>query len=198
MARGSDLAGPSHRFAARVLDGDDLAEIAREIERTESDPEGVGIMTRKGRIYPVRLSGVSLKASPLLKQELLSVGGEAAHARGIADHSVAASGVLLLATWGQYRRLFPKLKRQPFGLSELADEVDRALRHYVARAPRTIPGPHRSLRVGDVPRVMGVVNITPDSFSDGGKFLDPGARGATPRPERPGSLPDGSILRRGR
>ena len=27
----------------------------------------------------------------------------------------------------------------------------------------------------DVPRVMGVINITPDSFSDGGRFLDPQA-----------------------
>lgn len=36
------------------------------------------------------------------------------------------------------------------------------------------------LRCGDhildlsVPRVMGVLNVTPDSFSDGGRFLDPG------------------------
>src|SRR5437868_2026892 len=27
----------------------------------------------------------------------------------------------------------------------------------------------------DRPRLMGVVNVTPDSFSDGGAFLDPGA-----------------------
>lgn len=26
----------------------------------------------------------------------------------------------------------------------------------------------------DVPRVMGILNVTPDSFSDGGKYLDPG------------------------
>lgn len=26
-----------------------------------------------------------------------------------------------------------------------------------------------------VPRVMGILNVTPDSFSDGGRFLDPGA-----------------------
>jgi dihydropteroate synthase len=158
-----------------VLEWERLDEIAREIERTESDPEGVGIMTRKGRIFPVRLDGVSLKASPLLKQEVLSVGGDAAHARGIADHSVAESPVVLLATWGQYRRLLPKLRRQPFRLTELADEVDRALRAYVAHAPRTIAGPHRSLVVGDRPRVMGVVNVTPDSFSDGGKFAEPAA-----------------------
>jgi dihydropteroate synthase len=32
------------------------------------------------------------------------------------------------------------------------------------------------------PAVMGVINVTPDSFSDGGEYLDPGtavARGVT-------------------
>jgi len=167
----SDGAPADRRFGARVLDAATLAEIAREIERTGSDPEGVGIMTRKGRIYAVWLDDVPLKASPLLKQELLSAGGDAAHARGVADHSIERSPVVLLATWGQYRRLLPKLRRQPFGLKPLADEVDRALRAYVAHGPRTVPGAHRPLVVGDRPRVMGVVNVTPDSFSDGGRFV---------------------------
>jgi len=161
------------RHPARVLEAETLAEIAREVERTESDPEGVGIMTRKGRIYPVRLDGISLKAAPLLKQETLSVGGDSAHARGIADHSVATTSVVLLATWGQYQRLLPKLRRQPFRLSEAADEIDHALRSYVTHSPRTIRGPHRAFVVGDHARVMGVLNVTPDSFSDGGKHLDP-------------------------
>ncbi|HKN06299.1 MAG TPA: dihydropteroate synthase [Thermoplasmata archaeon] len=161
------------RHPARVLEVETLAEIAREVERTESDPEGVGIMTRKGRIYPVRLDGISLKAAPLLKQETLSVGGDSAHARGIADHSVATTAVVLLATWGQYQRLLPKLRRQPFHLSEAADEIDHALRSYVTHSPRTIHGPHRAFVVGDHPRVMGVLNVTPDSFSDGGLHLDP-------------------------
>ncbi len=169
-------AGPrpstGHRFGARVLEGGSLAEIAREIERTESDPEGVGIMTRKGRTYRIRLSGVSLKAAPILKQELLSVGGDAAHARGIADHSIETTPAVLIATWGQYRRLIPKLRRQPFRLRELADEIDRALRSYVAHGARTVAGAHRSFVVGDRPRVMGVLNVTPDSFSDGGEFLE--------------------------
>ncbi|MCE5267889.1 MAG: dihydropteroate synthase [Planctomycetaceae bacterium] len=30
----------------------------------------------------------------------------------------------------------------------------------------------RTLTVGDTPLVMGIVNVTPDSFSDGGRFLD--------------------------
>jgi dihydropteroate synthase len=33
----------------------------------------------------------------------------------------------------------------------------------------------RTLDFGPMPRLMGIVNVTPDSFSDGGKFLDPKA-----------------------
>jgi dihydropteroate synthase len=33
----------------------------------------------------------------------------------------------------------------------------------------------RVLRFGKLPLLMGIVNVTPDSFSDGGKFLDAGA-----------------------
>ena len=168
-------ASAPHRFGARVLEAASLAEIAGEIGRTGSDPEGVGIMTRKGRIFPVRLDGVALKASPLLKQEILSVGGDAAHARGVADHSVPESPVVLLATWGQYARLLPKLRRQPFQLAALADEVERALRAYAVPAVRTVPGAHRSFVLGDRPRVLGVLNVTPDSFYDGGRSATPEA-----------------------
>ena len=164
-----------HRFAARVLEWGPPAEIARELEATDSDPEGVGIMVRKARIFPIRLEDVPLKAAPLLKQELLAVGGDAAHARGIADHTVTSSPSVLLATWGQYRYLLPKLRRQPFGLKQIADEVDRALRAYAGRGPAELGGAHRSLPLGPRPRVLGVINVTPDSFSDGGRFLDPGA-----------------------
>jgi dihydropteroate synthase len=33
----------------------------------------------------------------------------------------------------------------------------------------------RTLRFGRLPRLMGIVNVTPDSFSDGGRYLDPAA-----------------------
>ncbi len=32
---------------------------------------------------------------------------------------------------------------------------------------------NRELHLGDRTFIMGVLNVTPDSFSDGGKFLDP-------------------------
>src|SRR5258705_11975359 len=33
----------------------------------------------------------------------------------------------------------------------------------------------RTLSFGRLPLLMGIVNVTPDSFSDGGQFLDQGA-----------------------
>lgn len=174
MAAGGETAH-ARRFHARVLASDSFADLARAIAATSSDPEGVGIMTRKARVFPVAIRHVPLKAAPLLKQELLAVGGDAAQARGIADHSVAESDVVLMATWGQYQRLLPKLRRQPFQLRALADAIDAGLRHYVAKAPRRVSGLHRAFEVGGRTLVMGVVNVTPDSFSDGGRFLSPEA-----------------------
>src|SRR5262245_34424678 len=36
--------------------------------------------------------------------------------------------------------------------------------------PWSLPG--RELRAGSIPLLMGIVNVTPDSFSDGGQFLN--------------------------
>lgn len=163
------------RYRIRVLQVEGIGEIARELERTESDPEGVALIARKGRTALVRVGDVSLKASPLLKQEMLALGGDAAHARGIADHSAARSVVVLVATVGQYRRLPEKLDRQPFHLSEIGRAVEVAIGNYSRRAPRTIHGVHRPIVLGDRPRTMGVLNVTPDSFSDGGRFLETSA-----------------------
>src|SRR5438132_7985417 len=47
--------------------------------------------------------------------------------------------------------------------------------------PNTVPRPvslkarGRLIPLNAGPLIMGVLNVTPDSFSDGGRFLDPGA-----------------------
>ena len=163
------------RYGVRVLDATTPAEIAREVEHTNSDPEGVGIMTRKGRTVLVRLDGISLKAAPLLKQEMLALGADSAHAKGIADLSVQQSAVVLLGTPGQYAHLLPKLRRQPFGLKAVADALQAVLENHARSLPRPLRGLHRSTTLGNGTAVMGVLNLTPDSFSDGGRFDRPDA-----------------------
>src|SRR5579864_8407937 len=48
----------------------------------------------------------------------------------------------------------------------------------VSQSPRTAPDASRTLErllAAGRPVVMGILNVTPDSFSDGGRFLDPSA-----------------------
>jgi dihydropteroate synthase len=164
---------PSHRFGARVLEWGRWSEIASEVERTGSDTEGTRVRAQKGGVYPVRLLDIPLPASPLIQQELRSVGGVAVQAHAVEGAPAEVGSMLLLATWEQYQRALPNLRGPPYDLAGVADEVERALQQYAAHGPRTVEGAHRSLTLGDHPRVMGVVNVTPDSFSDGGRFLDP-------------------------
>jgi dihydropteroate synthase len=55
-----------------------------------------------------------------------------------------------------------QLQAPPVGLPELLDRLRQ-------------PHPHIAGLTLDRPRLMGIVNVTPDSFSDGGRWLDPGA-----------------------
>jgi dihydropteroate synthase len=162
------------RFEARVLQLNSVEEVARAIARTGSDPEGVGIMTRKGAMFLVALKKVPLKTATILKQEMLAIGADSAHHKGIAAMNIADTEIVLIGTLSQYRRLFPKLRRQPFQLPALADSVEKALTSYYSRRKLTIAmAGGRKLVAGGRTLVMGIVNVTPDSFSDGGAFLEP-------------------------
>ena len=55
---------------------------------------------------------------------------------------------------------------------------EQALERQLARLANPAPMPRLSSCPGKAatgPSIMGVINVTPDSFSDGGRFLDPGA-----------------------
>lgn len=49
--------------------------------------------------------------------------------------------------------------------------VLEAIRRYETRE-FALPCRHRTLALSGAPRIMGVLNVTPDSFSDGGKYTD--------------------------
>ncbi|PSQ36044.1 dihydropteroate synthase, partial [Halobacteriales archaeon SW_12_69_24] len=84
--------------------------------------------------------------------------------------------VVLTGTQSEFRRLLVALADQPFGLAPLADELAETLdvTHPAVAADR--PGTTGSAD-GDYPwtdgtAVMGVLNVTPDSFHDGGRYDD--------------------------
>ncbi|MGE5508101.1 MAG: dihydropteroate synthase [Chitinophagales bacterium] len=147
------------------------AELRAALAEIQVDPAGSAIMLPKLRHHLLRLRGVPLKAAILLKQEMLARGGEAAVARGVASLAVETTDVLLAGTEAQLRALIEKLRTQPFGLKSWAGDLETVLdRLAEGERPRLLALPRHPLALGRKTHVMGILNVTPDSFSDGGRY----------------------------
>lgn len=143
-----------------------------EMAGMEVDPAGIGIMSGKAAHLVLHLGDIDLKAAMIVKQDMLSLGGEAALSRSAASLKPETTPVLLMGTATQLQRLVEKLAGQPFGLAELGAGLKEFLRQSGQRTVFNVDG---SDILGEaVAAVMGILNVTDDSFSDGGRFLDAG------------------------
>lgn len=149
----------------------DLKQIMQDIK---VDDYGIKIMVPKGIGYLVKINALSCIAANILKQEMLSLGGDVAIARDALTGRTKRTDCLLIGNLSQFNRLNEKLNRQPFGLNRLAKDLSGVLTNYQKDCFRLNLGRYKlNLR----PRricIMGVVNLTPDSFSGDGLYRDMG------------------------
>ncbi|MGB9805062.1 dihydropteroate synthase [Desulfofundulus sp.] len=144
-----------------------------EIAAVGADQAGCRLMAPKAVHRVLKISGLTPVQATILKQEMLARGGDAAVARGVVDHTVEKTDVLLMGTLKQYNAMLAKLELQPFGLAALAGEIRRVLQNLEGRPIRRLDCRGKELVLGERTLVMGILNVTPDSFSDGGRFNDP-------------------------
>jgi len=148
---------------------------AREIlRRIGCDPWGIGAMAPKMAGLLILLEQVPCGHANILKQEMLSIGGDAAVARGTVTCSMPCTDVVLMGTAKQMRRLAEKMAVQPFGLKSLQGAIPALLERHFLDSHRLRAG-QWEVTLGERTLIMGILNVTPDSFSDGGRYLDPAA-----------------------
>jgi dihydropteroate synthase len=158
-------------FQARVLHIASPLDAERELHCIKVDSAGVGMMATKMLTRCVKLHGLQCRQANILKQEMLALGGDAAVARGTVACSIDSTDVILIGTDKQLHKLTNKLVPQPFGLPALAAELTRVLSH-AAHLPQSWKTAQRNLSL-ERPLIMGILNVTPDSFSDGNLFVNP-------------------------
>jgi dihydropteroate synthase len=149
-------------------------EAVEKIAWAGADLAGSRYMAPKAVHRLVMLEGVLPRQANIIKQEMLSKGGEAAIFRGVVDCSVSEGNVLLMGTLRQYDVFLNKLKAQPFGLPSLAERIREVLRNQEGLGPCELDCRGKVLRLGEKTLVMGILNVTPDSFSDTVRCMDPG------------------------
>jgi dihydropteroate synthase len=153
----------------RVVEFSKDNEIRQAMREMKVDEYGIAIMAPKAISHLVRINALSNIAANILKQEMLSLGGDVAVARDALTGKTKKTDCLLMGNLTQFKRLAEKLARQPFGLAEVATGVRGALISYQQETFVMRLGTY-TLRLGQRARIMGIVNATPDSFSGDGLY----------------------------
>ena len=148
------------------------SQIKAEMQRIGVDPEGLEIMAPKGVHHTILLKEVNSRAANIIKQEFLSKDGEAALAYHCLSDLDKCSDMILMATERQYRAIIRKFRKQPFGLAGLATELELILNNLSISREIEIQCVGKTLNADGHTLIMGILNVTPDSFSDGNSDLE--------------------------
>lgn len=162
---------------ARVLCLESNDEIVSEMKKIHAEDIGIEHMLPKSEHYLVKLEGIRCPIAHILKEAFLSNGGDAVIARGVITATVSNTDAILIGTYKQYKNVISSLKEQQFGSEALACEIENAISNFdsLPRLPDIKSIENDKIRgmyqkIGQKTLVMGILNVTPDSFSDGGKY----------------------------
>jgi dihydropteroate synthase len=147
----------SHPFVTgRVPDGE---AAARLLGRADVSAEAVD-RHRDDGVHRVVTARVRPAQADRIERELLSVGGECAvSAVDAPSHDLVDA--VLLGTRSQFDRALERLRDAGSDLATVAVELERELERD-DRSPGT--------PWADDTAIMGILNVTPDSFYDGGRY----------------------------
>lgn len=154
----------------RCLHITDAGEAIREMGKVGVDATGIELMRDKTLHLNLKIEGIHPRTANLLKQEMLSVGGDVALDRKGLDCSTQATDALLMGNEKQYQRLISKLDQYP-DLQSLGQSLKETLKN-LSKTHYSIRCRKKTYKLGRQTLLMGILNITPDSFSDGGLFFD--------------------------
>ncbi len=147
-------------------------EAIHQMRKVGVDPTGVKLMEGETLHFNLKVEGIDPRKANLLKQEMLSLGGDVAvDGRGL-DCSAKQTDALLMGTQKHFERLILRLEQYP-GLDSLGQSIKEAIKN-ISKTHYSIRCRKKTLVLGKRTLLMGVLNVTPDSFSDGGLFLDKG------------------------
>ena len=154
----------------RCLHITNASEAIHQMKKMGVDPTGVRLMEGKTLHFNLKVEGIEPRTANLLKQEMLALGGDVAvDGRGL-DCSTEKTDALLMGTQKHFEKLVLKLEQYPT-LNPLGQSVKETLKN-ISKTQYAIRCRKRTLTLGKRTLLMGVLNVTPDSFSDGGLFFD--------------------------
>lgn len=150
----------------------ELGQCPIEMKKMQVPEVAIELMWKKSHIEPVKFFRVRAPGANIIKQEMLSLGGECATEPSAVTCTSKYVDIILLGTACQYRRLLEKLRLMEdwFGFKVIINELTA----YLKTNPLTTRLTDGRIINYDKMKIMGILNVTPDSFYAGSR-VEPGS-----------------------
>ncbi len=121
--------GPRSRYRPEFVKIETKEEAIEEMKKIGAS--GIHIMVPKSIFKTIKLHSVRNAIANIIKQEMLSIGGEAVVNRGTVNCSVPETDILLMGTLRHYDLLIKKLKQQVSEAKVIAKELEEILKGWL-------------------------------------------------------------------
>ncbi|MCQ2740284.1 MAG: dihydropteroate synthase [bacterium] len=132
------------------------SSLESELEKIGFDVSYKKQASEKFEYKNFKIHNLTSAQANILKQTAISVGTDCAVNKDVITGKAELSNAILGGSILQIKKIAEKLTRQPFSLKLLSDELLKQLDNKTSAT-----------------KLVGILNITPDSFSDGGKYYEP-------------------------
>jgi len=130
--------------------------IEQELKNIGFDKSYLNQGVEKYNYINLKIFDLSLPQANILKQTALTFGADCAVNKNILTAQVKFTDCILGGSLSQLRKIAYKLKFQPFSMKNLSEMILSELNKQKEYSPK----------------IVGILNLTKNSFSDGGMFYD--------------------------
>jgi dihydropteroate synthase len=116
------------KYNSCIIEVKTLKDAKEEIKKIGSDPESITIMAPKAISKMIKLENIILQDAIIIKQDMLSIGGEVAVPKDTFKLLNKTGDILIIGTLKQLNELVKKLTRHYTRLKVIAKELENILR----------------------------------------------------------------------
>ena len=103
-------------------------DTVKEMKAIGVDPGGISVMVDKTKFRLIKLYGIRNAVANIMKEEMLSLGGDVAKNRGCVGCVVPESDVLVMGTIKQIKGLINKLRANVAECPKVAAEIENIIK----------------------------------------------------------------------
>ena len=141
-------------FTLKTIDN---TEILTELENIGFDKSYSNIAQNKYKYLNIKIYDLSIPQANILKQTALSYGCDCAIHKDVLINKINKTDCILTGSISQIKKIAKSLEYQQFSLNLLKEKLEEIIRQQQEN--------HKT-------KLAGILNITTNSFSDGGRYLE--------------------------